>query len=320
MDVELPILNAADVGFDTSERSVYDTALWSPPSDSIMADRNAASEPKLVGLPGWVALKLGVPPWGQILVIVLAALMVPTFFWYLSVEKHLSSIDSSLQVLPLQIGRDLLSQASADLTLGHSKKALVATEAATALIAQASIKRIPANPDFFTATTSELNVLESHAKDNREFSGKVLSSRLILAEYRSALESVPTLQKPEKTLESTYIIVHADSKIDPNTLNATTIILPPTVEAFQSPLIRRLSNGMSIEQINFKGGVQTLDGFAWKNVVFVNTLVKYEGGETQLQNVRFVNCTFQMDNTPRSSLIASYVSLGLSALRLPPNS
>jgi hypothetical protein len=37
---------------------------------------------------------------------------------------------------------------------------------------------------------------------------------------------------------------------------------------------------------------QTLDGFVWQNVVFVNARISYRGGPVTLKNVRFVNCTF----------------------------
>jgi hypothetical protein len=42
---------------------------------------------------------------------------------------------------------------------------------------------------------------------------------------------------------------------------------------------------------------QTLDGFVWENVVFVNARIRYMGGPVTLKNVRFVNCTF--DTPPK---------------------
>jgi hypothetical protein len=37
---------------------------------------------------------------------------------------------------------------------------------------------------------------------------------------------------------------------------------------------------------------QTLDSFVWENVVFVNARIRYMGGPVTLNNVRFLNCTF----------------------------
>jgi hypothetical protein len=49
---------------------------------------------------------------------------------------------------------------------------------------------------------------------------------------------------------------------------------------------------------------QELDHIAWKNVVFESVTIVYHGGPTALENVRFENCQFSLDNTPRGRLLA----------------
>ena len=56
---------------------------------------------------------------------------------------------------------------------------------------------------------------------------------------------------------------------------------------------------------------QTLDGTHWLGVTFVNMRIRYKGGEVELQNVRFINCTFEFSNDPRAVEFAlTLTSLG----------
>jgi hypothetical protein len=53
--------------------------------------------------------------------------------------------------------------------------------------------------------------------------------------------------------------------------------------------------------------VQKLDGFFWKDTVFENVRVEYDGGPVALQNVRFINCTFRMKYTPGADKLANLI-------------
>jgi hypothetical protein len=44
--------------------------------------------------------------------------------------------------------------------------------------------------------------------------------------------------------------------------------------------------------MTIEGASQTLDGVTWKDVTFVGTRLRYEGGAASLKNVKFVRCTF----------------------------
>lgn len=55
-----------------------------------------------------------------------------------------------------------------------------------------------------------------------------------------------------------------------------------------------------IENMIFIDGSQTLDFFDFKDVVFFNTEIRYRGGPYRLQNVRFINCRFDVSTDQTS--------------------
>jgi hypothetical protein len=52
--------------------------------------------------------------------------------------------------------------------------------------------------------------------------------------------------------------------------------------------------------LGLRGGAALLDGFQFKNVVFENVEIHYDGGPILLTNVYFINCTFKMDSIKKS--------------------
>jgi hypothetical protein len=56
----------------------------------------------------------------------------------------------------------------------------------------------------------------------------------------------------------------------------------------------------------FPGGWK-LDGYRMKNVIFKDTEITYEGGPVDMQNVYFVNCTFNVAKRPNGKNFASTV-------------
>ena len=54
-------------------------------------------------------------------------------------------------------------------------------------------------------------------------------------------------------------------------------------------------------------GRQSFDGILWKDSVFVNMQIEYDGGAMELQDVRFINCTFTMKYTPRADKFADLI-------------
>ena len=309
MDPVVPVETSAK-RFDTVELCIYDSPPVAMSTENTAKDRKAL----LGGLWAFIFDSLGVPAWGQVLLVALVAACLWSWHWHSSVDDHLNQIDLSVAGLPLQISRDLLEQANTDVTIGKSARAVSATEAARAIIAQATVRRIAATPAFFVAAVEDLNLLTSRSQD-ADFSKTVNSTRLALAEYRSALEAIPMLPSQQVSQDRTFQVVHASTNIQPSDFgNATVLIFPPGVQDFGTPFVRRLSDDIFIQNLTVKGGEQNLDGIHWDNVVFLDTLIKYDGDEVELHNVRFVNCAFDMPDSPRTARMANYAALQLSDL------
>jgi uncharacterized protein YjbI with pentapeptide repeats len=107
------------------------------------------------------------------------------------------------------------------------------------------------------------------------------------------------------------------SKLDPaslggNYLDATS--MPPTAEILEPPSSRLFVDDVRVENLAIAGGTQTLDGMHWKNVIFIGTRLRYEGGEVDLQNVRFVHCMFGFATDGRGARIASAIAAGKTTL------
>jgi hypothetical protein len=101
-------------------------------------------------------------------------------------------------------------------------------------------------------------------------------------------------------------------------LNATTAkgnyidatLMPETAEIILPPVTRLLADDVRVEGLTFEGASQTLDGIHWKDVTFINTRLRYEGGQVSLRNVRFVRCTFGFSADERGARLASAIALG----------
>jgi hypothetical protein len=72
-----------------------------------------------------------------------------------------------------------------------------------------------------------------------------------------------------------------------------------------------------VQKLTLAGAAQTLDGIRWRDVTFIGTRLRYQGGELDLQNVHFVHCTFGFANNDRSARLAAAIALGQSSIDLP---
>ena len=58
-------------------------------------------------------------------------------------------------------------------------------------------------------------------------------------------------------------------------------------------------------------GTQQLDGLKFVNMVFVNMHIVYYGGPVLLDNVKFVDCTFEFSPNKYGEQLANGVALAL---------
>jgi len=282
----------------------------------VLGKEHLQGEEPLGGLAGWVARKLGVPPWGQVLILALVFLLLAFGSVLWSGYSRLNKIESAVWVLASQqspqsrdLVRDLLSQARKDAVSGNVDQAVAATQLAVAYVSSAKKERIPAPAEYFGELLDSLDATNL-AHGRQDLVQASFGARVALAEYRSALYTSPQLPSVQKAVRNTSVIPPPD-RVDPVSISGTVLRsnLPPGADFLSVSSPRLLSRNISVGGITFVGGSQTLDGIHWVNVTFVNTFVRYEGGEAELRNVRFVNCTFQFAGGPGGTALANYVVL-----------
>jgi hypothetical protein len=136
--------------------------------------------------------------------------------------------------------------------------------------------------------------------------------RIELAAYRSSQELAPPAPSAGR------VMIDAPRRIEPNQtlspaslkgsyLDATS--LPEVSEILVPPSARAFADNTHVENVTIAGAAQTLDGIRWRNVTFIDTHLRYEGGELSLQNVRFIRCRFGLPTDARGASIANAIVL-----------
>jgi len=109
----------------------------------------------------------------------------------------------------------------------------------------------------------------------------------------------------------------ANSLLDPASLGGDFLdatAMPARSEILEPPSSRLFVDNVRVENLTIAGAAQTLDGIHWKNVVFVGTHLRYEGGELDLHNVRFIHCMFGFTSDERGARIATAIAQAQSSL------
>jgi hypothetical protein len=284
----------------------------------IVADK----EPRIVvkGRWAWAADQLAIPPWGQILIIILLAEAGVLFTWLWTIHGDVRELQGTIRAMPLTISKDLLSQAKEDISAKKTNRAIQAANSAEILLARATANHVPAKPDDFRELVADLNILNA-SSTLPALTETATNTRIVLANYKSSLEPQPRMNGQQAPVEKSIVLSVEAATVNKSTLPGSFLVAPPgaTFEFLETPFIRRLANGPSIQGVGFMNASQTLDGFHWDDVAFVSTLIRYEGGEVELRNARFINCTFQMSDSPRTAKVASYIVLDQPYLKIGPN-
>ena len=134
--------------------------------------------------------------------------------------------------------------------------------------------------------------------------------RLALAEYRSAVEAAQFEKALPKLPPVDHFITfngHQFITIEGFAYNFQEVRGDAIATGYpESP---KLSDGLTVQDSTLADGVQTLDGIHWASVTFVGMRVIYKGGEVELKNVRFVNCTFEFPESPNAAKLVDYAAL-----------
>jgi hypothetical protein len=93
-----------------------------------------------------------------------------------------------------------------------------------------------------------------------------------------------------------------------NLLDATS--MPSGAEIIEPPPSRIFADNVHVENLTIAGAAQTLDGIHWKNVTFIGTHLRYEGGEVDLHDVRLIHCMFGFPSDDRGGRLATAIARG----------
>jgi hypothetical protein len=194
------------------------------------------------------------------------------------------------------------------------------------VIATLKRKKEPADADFFKETVSSIEELHQRipaakpaGPDHFELRIAVFATRISLAEYRSSVEPPPKTQGTwfnyTKPLLAEGIV---NSSIRGINLDFTAI-KEGIVLGYNLERKGLLSDNILIENaaIQAKGGGIVLDGVHWRNVAIFGANIIYRGGQVELQNVQFVNCTFEVTRDSNGQKFVNFAALAGPYLVVP---
>jgi hypothetical protein len=144
-----------------------------------------------------------------------------------------------------------------------------------------------------------------------------MRARIVLAEYRSSLEPAPLIPDDRTALAaSRKLALCSHTRTGAFFLSVVDGYGLPKGADFFAPPSQVLANDIWVEDLTLVGGAQTLDGIHWSDVMFIRSHLSYQGGELELRNVRFVNCTFEIAKSGRGENVARYITLDSRVLAL----
>ena len=251
-------------------------------------------------------------------------------------EKTRSMVDEALTISQnaASSSAELLGNIKGYLDKGDKVRAAEVAYNAHTLLVAARENKSPVPPDYFVSTIALLNSIPDVS--DVDISSRLLSARVALAEYHSALQpgpEMPTKQVALKFRSGASVMdetmsggavyrVSSPLSLPPKTdWQAQGAVvdgseIPPGTDVLQTPSGSLSKNGDSIRGVTLAGVTQTLDGIEWKDVVFINSRIRYRGGELKLDHVHFVHCTFEVPENSRGAQLANYAALESGALNI----
>ncbi len=251
--------------------------------------------------------------WAKTLVGIIVAYLGFLGVMLFTVHGRISSIEGELKSLPAKLAQESLEQSQRDVSKGNLEQAARGIQSAQHFLRVARKNKSLVEAAYFEQISQNLSQLASFP----QLSEEVHNTRIQLADYKSVLERAPALRpQPFTIVGSAKADDITQLRLGPPDLTKlpTLLKVTPGDIIFYPFSAGPLTEGPWISHIALKGGVdgvtQTLDGIHWVEDVFINVRVRYKGGEVQLTNVRFVDCTFDIPPVPRGSQVLSYAILG----------
>jgi hypothetical protein len=169
---------------------------------------------------------------------------------------------------------------------------------ARALFSDAQEHKVSASADIFESAIENLNEIENSTPEATRAAGPVINDlRVLLANYRSALQTAPDLDAP-----FLGAAVKTPTEISHQSIKGGS---PAIVDAHPAGQLALMVSDVRIIRPAF----QLLDGIRWRDVTFVDTSIEYNGGPVELTNVRFINCDFIVHAGPNATKFLEYAAL-----------
>lgn len=251
-------------------------------------------------------------------------------------EKTRTMVDQALTISQNAASSsvELLSSLKGYLQHGDKVRASEVAYDAHEMLRAAKDNKSPVPPGYFAGTVALLNNLP--AVNDADVASRVLSDRLALAEYHSVLEAAPEVPAKDAPLKTpvgepvtsqalsgsaVYRASHQLTLAPQTALQAPGAVVDGSAVPNGTDLLEPASaslakNGNSVSGLTLQGVTQTLDGVEWKNVTFVNSRIRYRGGDVRLDGVHFVHCTFEVPANNRGSQMADYATLESGTLTI----
>jgi hypothetical protein len=247
-----------------------------------------------------------------------------------------------------------LDEAVRHATEGDVTQTEMAIDRATSMLGVARKNRSAAPPDFYETMLGKLDQILVAYHENTRLTEHVTLARIELAQSRSAIERAPagapsasvpvdpllprmpatgkktvtaappnsgdageSKPAPGQIMMGAPRTLAAGTKIDPASLGGDFLDatnMPSTAEILEPPASRLFVDDVRVEGLTIAGATQTIDGIHWKNVTFIGTRLRYEGGEVDLNNVRFVGCILGFTTDERAARIANAIALGQTTI------
>jgi len=212
---------------------------------------------------------------------------------------------------------DSLAESLQAAAAGNITGAEVAVDRGESILTAARLQSFTAGPPFFRDASAALDALLAKSSDPHLFD-HVTQARVSLAEMRSSLNE-PASDAIGAVRIAGPRAIAANEIFDPHALGGNYLdatLLPDTSEVLLPPQSRSFNDGVRVENISISGAAQTLDGIHWRNVTFIGTRLRYEDGDLDLENVRFVRCRFGIPSDDRGARLASALALGQSSIAI----
>jgi hypothetical protein len=259
----------------------------------------------------------------RIVVVVLACVLVGTLAWQ-GYEKYFGPAELAQSGDIAPAGRPYAAEAPSDPAAhgwerdfanalndataagkaGDVTSAEMETDRAASIVGSAWQKGFVAQPEFFTSALAALDGVSATHPESERLGDHAFQAKIALAQLRwiqgNAKESSARAADDSSTPAGRLVLsapravtahqVVNTAAIGSSYVDATKI--PDSAEVFLPPATRGMEDGVKVSGLTIEGASQTLDGVVWKDVTFVGTRLRYEGGATSLKNVKFVRCTF----------------------------